>query len=64
MKIILFYLIIILTFASCHTETGGSYDFMADQIGVLGFLIRNWWIIVVIIVIFIIIGLTKKKKDN
>lgn len=48
----------------CNIETGGSSDFMSGQIGVIGFLLKNWWIIVIVVAIFIIIGLTKKKKDN
>ncbi len=64
MKNIIISLFILLAFTSCHTETGGSYDFMSDQIGVLGFLIKNWWILVIAIAIFIIVGLTKKKNDN
>jgi hypothetical protein len=64
MKNCTFFLILVLTLTGCHTETGGSYDFMSDQIGVLGFLINNWWIVVIAIAIFIIIGQTKKKKDN
>jgi hypothetical protein len=64
MKNYLFPIILMMIFSSCHTETGGSYDFMSDQIGVVGFLIKNWWILVIVIAIFIIIGLTEKKKDN
>ena len=64
MKKTISYLILLLIFTGCHTETGGAYDFMSDQISVLGFLIKNWWIIVLILAIFFIVGLTKKKKDN
>lgn len=64
MKNYLFLLIFLFLLTSCHTETFGPYDFMSDQISVLGFLIKNWWILVIVIAVFIIVGLTKNKKDN
>jgi hypothetical protein len=64
MKNIIFCLIILVILSSCHTETGGSFDFMSDLIGVFGFLIENWWILVIAIAIFIIVEQTKKKKEN
>jgi hypothetical protein len=61
MKNYFLYLLILLTFAGCHTDTGGPFDFMSDQISVISFLINNWWIVVIAVIVFIIIGRTKKK---
>ena len=59
-----FILFCLAILTSCYTETGGSYDFMSDQIGVLSFLIKNWWLVAIAVVVFVVIAMNKKNNDK
>jgi len=52
----------LLSLVGCHTETGGPFDFMSDQVGLFSLLSKYWWILIILLVIIFIWGQINKNK--